>query len=430
MEKNNNRKPRKLPVLKINKYEYPQNVSDLVAHICSAKGISLSRHYEPLRSIKDKLSEAQYHPSWNLKSLEKEIDIIINKIDDYLVNDGESVLTVGVGGGYSSGKSSLLNMVTDNGDALPTGIEPVSIINTYLNCRKNSKKIKVTGRNFKNNLVALEPDVLQCIKHGSSSNVHVSSVLNDLILEVGVAEKPYLDNITFVDTPGYNNSDKKNDENNQKDEETAKKALNNCDLVIWCVDIEAGTVSSSDIKFLKSINKPWALFFTKMDKKPEEERITIIEAANKLCKKQLTNPPIRIVGIAPARPNINPIVLFPNNAKGYTNSYLEEIITECKPQTINVLADLKQSFDEKIDSIFELIESNKNNTKENIKNLKKEKKEVSNNLTEEFKKVEGYKKDIKNKKKEFQDFFVGKGYIENPSYEYLLEKTRYYPWCI
>ena len=130
------------------------------------------------------------------------------------VDENKKIRIVFVGQ-YSAGKSSFLNRITGADNLLPTGIEPVSMVATYLYCSKNTKDIIVKGVNLKNAIVLLDKDVLQSIQHESKSKIYLASVLNKLFVELPADE---LDGFVFIDTPGYNNSDKKNAANSTTDE--------------------------------------------------------------------------------------------------------------------------------------------------------------------------------------------------------------------
>lgn len=117
-------------------------------------------------------------------------------------------MTIAVGGGYSSGKSSFLNHLLKLNSLLPTGIEPVSIVNTFLNTSNDINDIRVRGKNLKDSYVLLDKEVLECIQHASKSKTYVASVLNALTIDIPMSDTT-LQNLTFIDTPGYNNSAEK-----------------------------------------------------------------------------------------------------------------------------------------------------------------------------------------------------------------------------
>lgn len=130
--------------LKVNKYENPQTVLDLISHICtSGMDLSVRDEFTPYRDKCSQLEED--YSKINTREAENPfVDASINDLTEscaapfammpvYLDHSGFSdAINVAVGGGYSSGKSSFLNNITGIGAVLPTGIEPVSMINTYI----------------------------------------------------------------------------------------------------------------------------------------------------------------------------------------------------------------------------------------------------------------------------------------------------------
>lgn len=303
--------------LKVNKYENPQTVLDLISHICtSGMDLSVKDEFTPYsdkyNQLKEDYSKINTREAENpfvdnsisvlVKNCERPYSIMPFFLDHSGFNDA---INVAVGGGYSSGKSSFLNNITGIGAVLPTGIEPVSMINTYISFSDKITKLIVSGKNCKGHVVKLNREVLDCIQHSSKSKVYVSSVLDELYLNVPVSkEREYLKGLVFIDTPGYNNSDNANKENGKKDIDTAIDALQDSDALFWCIDAEAGTISQRDIEMLnKQIDNngghyPFVIVFNKMDKKPANDLVKILQSAEKVCKSKLKIQPIDIIGFS------------------------------------------------------------------------------------------------------------------------------------
>ena len=303
--------------LKVNKYENPQTVLDLISHICtSGMDLSVRDEFTPYRDKCSQLEED--YSKINTREAENPfVDASINDLTEscaapfammpvYLDHSGFSdAINVAVGGGYSSGKSSFLNNITGIGAVLPTGIEPVSMINTYISFSDKVTKLIVSGKNCKGHVVKLNREVLDCIQHSSKSKVHVSSVLDELYIKVPVSkDREHLKGLVFIDTPGYNNSDNANKENGKKDIDTASDALEDSDALFWCIDAEAGTISQRDIEMLNQLidyndgNYPFVIVFNKMDKKPANDLVKILQSAEKICKSKLKIQPIDIIGFS------------------------------------------------------------------------------------------------------------------------------------
>lgn len=303
--------------LKVNKYENPQTVLDLISHICtSGMDLSVKDEFTPYsdkyNQLKEDYSKINTREAENpfvdnsISDLVKNCELPYSIMPFFLDHSGfNDAINVAVGGGYSSGKSSFLNNITGIGAVLPTGIEPVSMINTYISFSDKITKLIVSGKNCKGHVVKLNREVLDCIQHSSKSKIYVSSVLDELYLNVPVSkEREYLKGLVFIDTPGYNNSDNANKENGKKDIDTAIDALQDSDALFWCIDAEAGTISQRDIEMLnKQIDNngghyPFVIVFNKMDKKPANELVKILQSAEKVCKSKLKIQPIDIIGFS------------------------------------------------------------------------------------------------------------------------------------
>lgn len=260
--------------LKVNKYESPQMALNLIAHICTADvDFDVSPYFEKVCMEIDEMDKKLQDEEF-CYSCELEIYRLANKI----LSTMSSTLKIAVAGGYSAGKSSLLNDITGVGDLLPTGIDPVSVVNTYLNCNSSNTNLVIRGENLRNKFVLLDDEVLACIQHASKSKTYIANVLNKIVIDVPSSE--WLDGITFVDTPGYNNSSALS----ESDKDKAVNAMSECDAIFWCIDIESGTITKNDIDMLRQVeDKPIAILYTKMDKKPEVEIHKIVEDTERIC---------------------------------------------------------------------------------------------------------------------------------------------------
>jgi len=197
-------------------------------------------------------------------------------------HENSNATQVVVAGAFSSGKSTFLNTILGHNGLLPTDTDAASIVNTFIYCSNNIKEVSVKGVNLKNVLVQLDTDVLQCIQHSSKSNVYLASVLEKLIIEYPANK--LTKGLSFIDTPGYNNSGVKNASNGRTDKETAMQALKEGDVLFWLVEIGDGTVVSTGkemINLFLDNNKDGkvVIIFNKADKKNCAEMESIVQAA-------------------------------------------------------------------------------------------------------------------------------------------------------
>ena len=274
----------KKQVIKVNPYENPENVLELMSQICSAKtSVNTDAFWNVVRDA--------YHKEMKGTSLCDYLDQnrgnlwdpdFEHKLNDYCRNISWSLTErqntedtqIVVAGGFSSGKSSFLNQITKCAGLLPTGTEPVSVVKTYLYCSNSTNKVTVRGVNQKNVLVDLNTGVLQAIQHANKSNIYLASVLDMLFVQVPSVK---LNGLVFIDTPGYNNSDKVNDSNGKTDRETAIQALQEGNVLFWFVGSDRPTITVDDLDIIKQFDGKKVILFNKADKHGYKESVKIVE---------------------------------------------------------------------------------------------------------------------------------------------------------
>ena len=289
----------KKQIIKVNPYENPDNVLDLMANICSArtsvdtevfwsavrngffkevKGVSLSQYLTDNRSR-----------LWN-KDFEHELNDFCRSLSWSLTERQNTEDTqIVIAGGFSSGKSSFLNQITKCAGLLPTGTDPVSVVKTYLYCSNKVNKVSVKGVNQKNVLVDLNTGVLQAIQHANKSNIYLASVLDMLFVKVPSAK---LNGLVFIDTPGYNNTDKVNESNGKTDKETAIQALGEGNVLFWFVGSDRPTITTDDLEIIKQFEGKKVIIFNKADKHGYEESKKIVEEGAKIIYKNFSKDDI------------------------------------------------------------------------------------------------------------------------------------------
>lgn len=375
-------------ILKVNKYENAQMALNLIAHICTAaNSLDVSKCFERYYTEIDKL-EADIQGATLLNgNLAGECLCKGWDLENELTSTLSSTLKIAVAGGFSAGKSSLLNSLTKIGNLLPTGVEPVSVVNTFLNCQVGIQKLIVRGKNLKNEFVLLDEEVLACIQHSSKSKTYVAPVLDKIII-TAPTEK-YLDGITFVDTPGYNNST----DMAESDCKKAVEAMDECDAIFWCVDIESGTLTKKDLELLSPCvnkDKPIVVLYTKMDKKSIQEVKKIVANSEKIWLKEfgLKHMPVSIMAISCVnKQKYSPV----NNSM---RDVIEKIKRQCSFTDLlkRYKTEIEQLFDDELEASTKAMEDYEKQRVEQIEN-----KDVSYEIYHHHK---DYSKNIKQHLKE------------------------------
>ena len=287
-------------IIKVNPYENTENVLALMSNICSATNSADTDVF--LNSVREGMSQ-KIKGGLNLNDFLEEHRSTFGDPDfkhrlwDYITDlswaldekQNTEDTQIVIAGGFSSGKSSFLNKITNSANLLPTGTEPVSVVKTYLYCSGKVDKVSVKGVNLNDVLVDLDVSVLQAIQHANKSNVYLASVLDQLFVTI---PSKRLNGCVFIDTPGYNNSDRKNDSNGKSDKETALEAFDEGNVLFWFIDSQKPTITTSDLEILKEFEGKKVIIFNKADKCAPSELRRIVEEAAKMLYRSFSTDEI------------------------------------------------------------------------------------------------------------------------------------------
>lgn len=370
----------KKQVIKVNPYENPENVLELMSQICSAKSsvntdafwnVVNDAFNKPIRgqSLSEYLQENRKSCinmdfEYDLRSYCQQLSLSLS------ARENTEHTQIVVAGGFSSGKSSFLNRLTNCTNLLPTGVEPVSVVKTYLYCSRNTRSVSVKGVNQKNVLVNLDSGVLQAIQHASKTNIFLASVLDKLFVEIPSND---LDGLVFIDTPGYNNTDKANESNGKTDRETALEAMKEGNVLFWLIDCERGTTVSEDITIIKQFDGKKVFIYNKADKKGYQECVKIVEnAAHQLYQEFPREDIIDIIAYS----TLDNKIYYSKNKKN-----LGTIVNEVKrsgngtKETTYWKSRIEILFDDEIEVSRELVDLSKEEYKELVDLKSKRQKE-------------------------------------------------------
>lgn len=166
---------------------------------------------------------------------------------------------VGVGGGFSAGKSRFLNTLLGI-DLLPESLEPTTAIPSFI----IHGEADIIALNSFNNRVALDRDALLAITHAFPINYRDS--LNDSfgfahILKLLILHQPHLpwENVAFLDTPGYSKADANG--NSYTDQSIALRQLGEADYILWLISARNGSIRQDDLDLLRRLNHPQPIYF-------------------------------------------------------------------------------------------------------------------------------------------------------------------------
>lgn len=186
--------------------------------------------------------------------------------------------TIGVGGGFSAGKSSLLNSILGE-DILPTDISPTTAYPTYIGSLPSKQ---IFARNCFANTAELTIEDVKVLSHQFSAqySLEMRHIIESIWLH---SEACPFTKLCFLDTPGYSKG-----EHSETDKDTASRSLKLADAIIWVADCERGGIIESDVAFLTAASckeKQILVVINKADLKPKSDIKDIVDGSKKTLSK-------------------------------------------------------------------------------------------------------------------------------------------------
>ncbi len=184
---------------------------------------------------------------------------------------------VALGGGFSAGKSSLVNALL-GARLMPTDVVPTTAVPAYA-MRGAAARIQALAPD--GTLREVSAAQLKNFTHSASDAAAVPN------LRALYAQQPDFiwSNLALLDTPGYSSP-------GGADAHMARTWLGSAHAIIWCVPADAGTIPASDLEFLATLDKkiPLAIAITKTDKKPAEDIDSIAALVEKTLREHSFAP--------------------------------------------------------------------------------------------------------------------------------------------
>lgn len=177
---------------------------------------------------------------------------------------------VAIGGSFSSGKSTFLNMLLGGPSLLPTDLLRTTAVPSYL---INGADEHGEGINLLGSAVRLAPDDIASLAHSAdgSAELPLGSILKCIF--IFTPRMPY-SHIALLDTPGYSDAGSAGS-SGHTDRDIAYRQLCGSDAILWFVPADHGTLQQDDITFLKSLppDIPKAVVVSKADKPQDRSEL-------------------------------------------------------------------------------------------------------------------------------------------------------------
>ena len=238
-------------------------------------------------------------------------------------------------GEFSAGKTSIVNRILSQDNPsiplLPVSTKATTAIPTYISggpgtyyqfVTPNHELKMISEETFKR----VDKEVLENIKG-------VSSLIQYFVMTY---KNPNLNNLSILDTPGFNSNDK-------EDAQRTISVINECDALFWVIDVNAGTINRSSISLIKEhLQKPLFVVINKVDTKAESE----VDKVENLIRKTLSDSDLKIEGFirfssnAPLSNIISSIksIKHDNSKDNYINEllqFIEDLTKQTGKKVIN-----------------------------------------------------------------------------------------------
>ena len=259
-------------------------------------------------TLKDELNDELYgrgHESWAIAAKKSWI---------------QGKTSIAFVGEFSAGKTSIVNRILSQDDPsvprLPVSTKATTAIPTYISGGGGTFYQFVTPNNELKNISEetfkrVSKEVLDQVKG-------VSSLIQYFVMTY---KNPNLNQLSILDTPGFNSNDK-------EDAERTIGVINECDALFWVFDVNAGTVNRSSIDLIKKyLKKPLYVVINKVDTKAQTE----VDKVEELIRKTLSDAGLVVEGFirfsakAPLDDIMTPIasVTHDDDRENYLNDLAE-----------------------------------------------------------------------------------------------------------
>ncbi len=179
-----------------------------------------------------------------LQLIEKELELTTVYPELYKKN------LIVIGGGFSVGKSTFINSFLEDIN-LPKDMTPTTAIPTYIMHNETKQFIACNHNGGIVDLYELDDNFHSKLSHDfiKSFEFNLNKIMPFIVIGTSIDK---FQNLCFLDTPGHNpakSGHTKEDKNNAKD------SLDSCETILWLISALGGTISHSDIEFLRELKE-------------------------------------------------------------------------------------------------------------------------------------------------------------------------------
>lgn len=180
---------------------------------------------------------------------------------------------VAFGGGFSAGKSSLINTLLGK-RLLAIEVDPTTSLPTYL---LKGEHDAIHAHNLFGHRIDLSTEEFLSLTHDEIERYgsNISRLLRSVVITR--ADFPW-SNLALIDTPGYTKHEDQT-QGARTDESIARTQLNAAQAIVWVIDARQGCITENDLQFLASVQAdiPRLIVVSRADQKPTEEINAIVQ---------------------------------------------------------------------------------------------------------------------------------------------------------
>lgn len=227
--------------------------------------------------------------------------------------------TIALVGEFSAGKTSIVNRILSqdekNVTLLPVSTKATTAIPTYISGGVGTMFMFVSPDNEQKNIS--EETFKRVNKEVLDRVEGLSSLIKYFVMTY---KNPNLNNLSILDTPGFNSNDK-------EDAERTIEVINECDALFWVVDVNTGTVNRSSLKLIKeNLTKPLYVVINKIDTKAKSE----VDAVQNLIAKTFKEEGVPVKGFVrfSAKANLDDIMSIVKSVQRDTTKdiYMDDLL--------------------------------------------------------------------------------------------------------
>ena len=239
--------------------------------------------------------------------------------------------TIAFVGEFSAGKTSIVNRVLsqDQPDValLPTSAKATTAIPTYITGGPGNSYHFISADNT---LKIIRESTFKEVSKEILGQINgISSLIKYFVMYY---KNPFLNNISILDTPGFNSND-------PEDAKRTISVINECDALFWVVDVNTGTVNRSSLQLIhQHLQKPLYVVINQIDTKSGSE----VDKVEQLVKKHFADEGIEVKGFVrfskkePLKVIMDAINSVPKNSN---DDYLDNLEKIFIPSLLRVYED-------------------------------------------------------------------------------------------